>query len=300
VIENELRQLLSERAGTVVDNPSRTGEVHSRITGIRRRRTAGAALVLVLLALAGALLTRLPGRPETLPAGVPSGPYFGDDGKDRSVQGYRGSAYFTFAGDATWSYAVQFPGAAHVVVVRCENRGDLTLRDLLGADRRIGCRVAVGDHYEGALTLPPAQVQSLPPATDVRVEPETPGDWRVGVLEPLFPDRLTAADLAGRPLSGYSGPGRIPVVVPSDLRTIGALHILVTCVRGVRLEIQLDDRPATTLTCTDADVIGYGAVTAEIPGADLLRLGLAPLQRVQVSARQVAGPAKQWAVNSVD
>jgi hypothetical protein len=295
VIENSLRETLAARAGTVTDNPARVGDVHARITGIHRRRTAGAALVLVLLALAGALLTRLPGRPETLPAGVPSGPYFGDDGTDRSVQGYRGSAYFTFAGDATWSYAVPFPGAVHVIVVRCENRGDLTLRDLLGADRRIGCRVAVGDHYEGALALPPAQVQSLPPATDVRVEPETPGDWRVGVLEPLFPDRLTAADLAGRPLSGYSGAGQISAVVPSDIRSVG-LQIVAECVRGVRLEILVDDRPATTVTCTDANAIGYGAVTAQILGADLLRLGLRPLQRVQVSARQLAGPAQQWAV----
>jgi hypothetical protein len=299
VIENELRELLTARAGAVVDdNPARVRDVHARVTGVRRRRTAGVALVLVLLALTGALFTRLPGRPETLPAGVPAGPYFGDDGTDRSLPGYRGSAYFSFTDDATWSYAVQIPGLTQVVVARCEHPSDITFRRLLGQDRRLSCRVPVGDHYEGAVRLAPVQVENPPPATDVRVEPGAPGDWRVGVLEPLFPDRLTADDLAGRPLTGYSGPGRIPAVVPSDLRS-GVLSIIVDCVRGIRLEILVDGRPATTVACTDANVIGYGAVNAVIPAADVQRLGLRPLQRIQVSARQLAGPAHQWAVSVV-
>ncbi len=73
VIENELRTLLAERAGAVAaDNPARSREVRSRVAGIRRRRAAGAALALVLLA-AGRAHARAgcPGKPPTLPAGRP-------------------------------------------------------------------------------------------------------------------------------------------------------------------------------------------------------------------------------------
>ena len=115
MIENELRDLLTARADSVRDNPSRGREVHARVGRIRRRRVAGAALVLVVVALAGALITRLPGRPQTLPAGVPAGPYFSDDGTSRAVPGYRGSGYFTFAGDAIWSYNNPFPMLPEVI-----------------------------------------------------------------------------------------------------------------------------------------------------------------------------------------
>jgi hypothetical protein len=84
VIETDLRELLAVRAGAVVDNPDRLREVRSRVAGIRRRRAGGAVLALVLLALAGLVVTRLPGAPATLPAGAPAGPYFDDDGSARA------------------------------------------------------------------------------------------------------------------------------------------------------------------------------------------------------------------------
>jgi hypothetical protein len=172
VIENELRDLLTERAGSVAENPARVREVHARIGGIRRRRAAGAALALVLVALAGLALTRLPGKPETLPAGVPSGPYFDEDGGPLTVPGYRGSAYFMFSGDDSWSALVPFPWLPHVIVARCQHRGDLGLGDPGVAERRLSCRVPVGDHFEGALLSPaggnagPSEVSLRPGSSD--------------------------------------------------------------------------------------------------------------------------------------
>jgi hypothetical protein len=300
VIEDELRDLLTDRAASVPDNPTRTREVHARVGRIRRRRVAGAALVLVLVALAGALLTRLPGRPETLPAGVPAGPYFSDDGTSRAVPGYRGSGYFTFGGDAVWSYNAPFPMLPVVIMVGCESRGDLTLRGL-GDDRRISCRVPVGDHYEGALLLPARFVGVLSKAdvpVDVRVQPDSPGRWHVGVLQPLLPDRLTADDLRGV-LSGYE-PGRIDMFVPSYFGQSRTLAVFAECVRGVKLEIRISGRPAGTLDCADRNVNDDGLVEHQIGEPDVTRLGLRPLQHILVDFRQVAGPPKQWAIISVD
>lgn len=299
--ENSLRELLAARAATVSDNPARLREVHGRITGIRRRRTAGTALALVLLALAGALLTRLPGRPETLPAGVPAGPYFGDDGDSRTVPGYRGSGYFAFDGDAVWSYAVPVPGLPKVIVVGCENRGDLTLRGL-GDDRRISCRVPAGDHYEGALPLPLPVRPSGPlyasnASIDVHVEPGTPGRWHVGVLQPLFLDRLTANDLRGL-LSGYE-PGSIDLIVPSTFQQSRTLVVTAECVRGVQLEIRISGRPAGTLDCVERNVVFGGLVQMKIGDPVVTQLGLRPLQHVLIEFRQVAGPPKQWGIVGV-
>ena len=79
MIEDELRDLLTTRAASVPDDPTRLAEVRSGSETIRRRRSVGAVLALVLLAVAGAVLTRLPGRPDAPPAGRPEHarpPYF--------------------------------------------------------------------------------------------------------------------------------------------------------------------------------------------------------------------------------
>jgi hypothetical protein len=147
-------------------------EVRSRVGAIRRRRTAGAALALVLLAAAGLTLARLPGKPATLPAGVPAGPYFDDAGTPRSVAGYRGASYFPFSGPTTWSLPVRPFVERIVVVARCAERGDLTLADLTGpgSTPTLSCRVPVGDHYEGALLLDPG----APPEPAPRTAPSRP------------------------------------------------------------------------------------------------------------------------------
>lgn len=310
MIENELRTLLAERAGTVAaDHPTRVTEVRSRVHGIRRRRAAGAALALVLLAAAGLMLARLPGKPATLPAGVPAGPYFDDAGTPLSVPGYRGASYFPFSGPTTWSLPVRPFDERFVerivVVARCAERGDLTLADLAGpgSTPTLSCRVPVGDHYEGALLLDPrraagAGAQDSTVAT-VRLRPGSGGAWAVGLLEPLFPDRIGADNVRGSQLDGFASPGggRIPVTVPSYFSSSRGLFVTVVCVRDVRLELTLDGRAAGVVVCDDASVEVDGVVTFAIrePVVTGLRAG----QRVSLDVRPVGRRTDQWAVIGV-
>jgi hypothetical protein len=298
VIENELRSLLAERADMMQDtNPDRLRDVHARVTGIRRRRTAGAALALVVVALAGLVLTRLPGKPATLPAGAPAGPYFADDGASTHVPGYRGSAFFTFSGDARWSVARPLPALQRVVVARCEHPGDLTLAGLAGADRRLSCRVPVDDHYEGALPLP-GDAGAGSGATDVAVRAGSGGSWTVGVLEPLFLDRITPGDVRGALLAGFGSPGggRMTVTLPGTVDTATTAVVVAVCVRDVRLELTVGGRPLARISCDDAHVSAPGLVTAQVSAATVRTLGLRGLQRVTIDVRSVGRATDQWAI----
>lgn len=305
MIENELRSLLAERAESVdTDHPGRIPELRSRVAGIRRRRTVGAALALVLLAAGGLALARLPGKPVTLPAGAPAGPYFDDAGTSRTVPGYRGRGYLTFSGAATWSLAVRPFVERVVVVARCAERGDLTLTDLTGPGSapKLSCRVPVGDHYEGALVLDPKRVAGADQgstATTVRLRAGSGGTWAVGLLEPLYPDRFSPADVSGSLLDSFTSPdgGRIPVTVPNDFRFGHGLFVTVVCVRDVRLQLSVDGRAAGVLVCDDAHTESYGLVTFAIgePAVSGLRAG----QRVSLDVRPVGRRTDQWAVIGV-
>jgi hypothetical protein len=296
VIENDLRSLLVEQASTVADDPDRLRSVHARVAEIRRRRTAGAALALVLVALAGLVLTRLPGKPATLPAGVPAGPYFGDDGSSRAVPGYRGGGYFTFSGDASWSVSLPVPQLPHVVVARCEHRGDLRLGDPGAAQWQLSCRVPVGDHFEGALALPPGAGSG-----ELPVRPGSVGRWTIGVLEPLFLERITPADVRGSLLSGFGSPsgGRMTVILPGAVDTGKTMLVVAVCVRDVRLSLSIAGRPLTVVSCDDASVRVPGLVTAQVPAETVRALRLRGLQRVTVDVRSVGRSTDQWAITQL-
>jgi hypothetical protein len=297
VIENDLRDLLAGQARTVADDPDRLRSVHARIAGIRRRRTSGAALALVLVALVGLALTRLPGKPATLPAGVPAGPYFGDDGSSRAVPGYRGSGYFRFSGDASWNVSPWFPLLSHVIVARCEHRGDLGIGEPGAAQRRLSCRVPVGDHFEGALPLP-AGAGAGGDAGEVAVRPGSVGSWTIGVLEPLFPERITPADVRGSLLTGFGSPsgGRMTVTLPGTVDSGGTLEVAAVCVRDVRLSLSIAGRPLTVVSCDDASARVPGLVTAQVPPETVRILGLRGLQRVTIDVRSVGRSTDQWAI----
>jgi hypothetical protein len=294
VIEDELRDLLTARADVVADNPDRVREVRSRVGAIRRRRAAGAVLALVVLAVCGLTLTRLPGRPTTLPAGVPAGPYFGDDGTARAVPGYRGSGYFTFAGPARWSLTLPVPALPQVIVARCEHRGDLEL-GLGGADRALSCRVPVGDHFEGALLLPGGAGSG---SKEVPVRPGSGGSWTVGVLQPLFLDRITPADVRGALLDGFGSPGggRMTVTLPGTVDTSSTMAVVAVCVRGVRLDLTLGGRPLVEISCDDVHVSATSLVSAQVPAGTVQALGLHGLQRVPIEVRSVGRQTDQWAI----
>jgi hypothetical protein len=303
VIEDELRTLLSDRAAAVPDTTTRVRDVHARISGIRRHRAAGIAVALVLLALAGVALLRLPGRPETLPPAAPAGPYFSDDGESAAVPGYGGSNYFAFTGAAGWSFATQFSGLRHVIVARCERPGDLTLRGLTdaGSEATLSCRVPVGDHYEGALPLAPDATPSRPDggpvSTTVDLTPGSGGRWNVGVLEPLFPDRITPADVPDSLLDGFTSPagGPITVTVPGNFRYTRRVTVVAQCVRGVQLAVTVAGRRAGLVDCAAGRPVVYGVVYGSVSDPSLVAF-----QRVRLDFRQVAGPSGQWAVVGVE
>ena len=146
-------------------------------------------------------------------------------------------------------------------MARCAERGDLTLADLTGPGSAptLSCRVPVGDHYEGALLLDRQRVVGAArdsTVVTVGLRPGSGGAWAVGLLEPLFPDRIRPANVRGSRLDGFTSPGggRIPVTVPSDCRLPRALFVTVVCVRDVRLELTLDGRAAGVVVCDDAHV----------------------------------------------
>ena len=295
MIENDLRTLLAEQAGSVAENPARVRQVHARIGGIRRRRAAGAALALVLVVLAGLALIRLPGKPETLPAGAPTGPYFGEDGGPLTVPGYRGGSYFMFTGDDSWSLLVPFPHLPHVIVARCQHPGDLRLDAAGAAQRRLSCRVPVGDHFEGAL-LSPAGASAGP--SEVSLRPGSGGNWSIGILQPLFPERITPANVRGSLLAGFGSPsgGRVTVTLPSFLDASTPMAVMAVCVRDVRLALSIAGRTLTVLSCNDESVSGPGLVTAQVPAETVRRLGLRGLQRVTIDVRSVGRQTDQWAI----
>lgn len=302
MIENSLRETLAARAGTVIDNPGRVGDVHARISGIRRRRTAGAALVLVLLALVGALLTRLPGRPETLPAGVPAGPYFGDEGiaaQRPTLPGYRSNQTFPIArGDRPHMAAVvDTRTGPNVMVARCAQPGSLTVRTEHG-ESTLRCRVPVGHHYEGALLTTPQLLTNGVLEADLLAG--TDSDWVVSLQAPLFPDRLTPTEVRRSLLNGLKTPtgGRIVLTVSSDISLSHVVPGAAACVRDVHLELTIAGRPAGDVLCDDASADAYGIVSFGI--GDPVVQSLRPGERVTLEVRQVGGPPGQWAILSVN
>jgi hypothetical protein len=302
VIEDELRTMFTSRSDEVPDNPTRVAQVHGRIGGIRRRRAAATTLALVLIVAAGVLFTRLPGKPQTLPTGSPAGPYFGDSGSD-NVPGYRGQQFFTFTGDAAWSATV-LDTADVVVVARCDRPGDLTLRNVSSSDeRRLSCRVPVGDHFEGALPVENNRDHGLlattPSGANVTVRPGSTGSWTVGLLEPLYPAHLTEPELKSALLSGYDG-RRLTLTVPGNLAETHALVLAIVCVREVRLEFMVSGRTLATVACTDeANPAPIGQVTVLVPDGALAALGLRPLEKVTVDVRSTGRQTDEWAVIAV-
>jgi hypothetical protein len=209
------------------------------------------------------------------------------------VPGYRGSGYFTFSGAAQWSLSLPAPELGHVIVARCGHPGDLQLGDR-GAEQRLSCRVPVGDHYEGALVL---RAGAGPESGEVPLRPGSGGRWSVGVLQPLFPDRITPANVPGALLDGFGSPGggRMTVTLPSTVDA-GAAEVVAVCVRDVRLELTMGGRPLVEISCDNAHAAAPGLVTTQVPAATIRALGLRGLQRVTIDVRSVGRQTEQWAI----
>jgi hypothetical protein len=312
VIEDELRSLLTERADGVPDNPARSAEIHSRIRTFRRRRIAGTALGLVLLALASLLVLRLPGANESLPPGVPAPPYFDDIGRP-AVPGYTAVSH-TY--DLTAPLEDIIPGrgdgySRHLIVARCEKTGVGTVRNLAGPYVTVDCSRRVGDHFEGVAVVDPAQAKELlaegpskpyPSGLNVRVEPGSPGRWVVAILQSNAPESLPPwSDPGSRPLvEGPHTPDGTTVEITVPAR--GGVGVTVECVAGVRLDFSVptgalgtaDCDPTRTVLPALPDMLD-GRVQIFL-GANLARLGLRPGQRVPLTIRSVGRDTDQWRV----
>jgi hypothetical protein len=304
VIEDELRDLLTARAASVPDNPTRLTEVRSRVRTIRRRRGVGAVLALMLLAVAGAVLTRLPGRPDALPPAdrnVPAPPYFTEDGQARALIGYQLPVTATFSGPApafTTVSPLVNPDTRWLLTVRCTRPGALGVRPRDGGGSvEVPCGTRTGDHYEGRLDLEPDAAARLFGGLGVVIlTPSTAGSWALGTQEAMFPDRLPPVERVGqRPLlEGPEHPegGLVSVVVPRGL----VLQIQVQCVRGVALRFLAGGAELAVARCEPEPAIDNGRFSVLVPPDRVTQLGLRAGERVSLDVRPDGGPAGQWRV----
>jgi hypothetical protein len=306
-VEDRLRGLLHDRAATPHDNPARRAEVRSRITAMRRRRVAGAALGLVLVAVAGLLvLVKLPGRNESLPAGVPRPPYFTAIGKPRVI-GYLelldetnsdSGHEMTLLGGAANQYR------PYLVVAWCSRPGVIHLSVPVGPVGDVRCKTRVDDHFEGALAVTSADGDRLfvvgrNGAFSATVRADGAGDrWRLAVLHRDLPDQLPDRGSSFRPLvDGARNPdgGTFRFTVPRPPRDSVAFVFMAECVEGVALTFSVPAGELGTARCEPGALVSTdGLVLVQQDVAS--RLGLRPGQTVLVTVRPSGRDTDQWRV----
>jgi hypothetical protein len=310
VIENELRDLLTIRAASVPDNPTRLAEVRSRVRTIRRRRSVGAVLALVLLAIGGVVLTRLPGRPDALPPAdrnVPAPPYFRGSGLP-AVPGYVYTARREVSGP-TDDLLIGYDGARQqrlLVLVRCPQAGSLVVRNVLGPSLTVPCRGRVGDHFEGAASLEPGKVKELfaqdRAEPNVRYEPSGPGDWVFGLVAAPAPDRLSPVPAGSeRPLvDGADHPDgtaslqfTVPAPRPGSDPGVG-FGLTFDCALDVRLVLTVPGGELASFVCDAAHGATGGGVGGVITKAQMAQLGLRVGDRSLLTIRSVGAHRDQW------
>lgn len=307
MIEDDLRSLLTERAGGLPDNPGRSAEIRSRITATRRRRVAGAALGLVLLALASLLVVRFPGTNESLPPGVPAPPYF--DGIYPRVAGYSTEVGPVGPIDLDRPEERYVPAVRgdfrYLVVARCARRGVLTFRNLVNdQSREVDCSQPVGDHFEGAAAIDPAAARTLlatgSEVSNVRFEPGAAGQ-EASLLMSNAADRLRPWSDPRSPPLAQGADTTVEIVIPGYRGTkpdgTDSLALTVECVAGVRIEFSVPTGPLGTADCDPrADTMLHGMVAVGVTRAELDRLGLRTGQRVPLTIRSVGRETDQWRV----
>ena len=311
VIEDELRELLTDRAASVPDNPARLAEVRSRVRTIRRRRGAGAALALVLLAVAGAVLTRLPGRPDALPPAdrnVPAPPYFRRRGT-AAVPGYACTAVRHVQRrprTAAW-LASPPPAAAQLIVVRCPAPGSLgCAQHRPGAAGPFRATAGSRDHTRAHTLLDPARATgcSRSPGREQRpVEPSGPGDWIVGVLDraprtscrPWRPSRSGRCSTASTTRTGRHAsrsPCRRRRRIPTR-RTGSSMQPRVSR-RGAARAHHARRAPGRPWSCDAEHGLTRGRLGVEITKAEMARRGLRVGDRVTLTIRSSGPNRDQW------
>ena len=310
MIEDELRDLLTDRAASVPDNPTRLAEVRSRVRTIRRRRGAGAAaLVLVLLAVAGAVLTRLPGRPDALPPAdrnVPAPPYF--RGEVPKVPGWVFDTVREVTG-VTEDARIGYGGPRQqrlLLVVRCPEAGSLVVRNIHGTSPTVPCHRRVGDHFEGATVVEAGEAATLfaesPTVDNTRYEPSGPGRWIFGIVAAAAPDVLPPlpagserplVDGADHPDGAASVQFTVPPPRPGSDPGVG-FGLSIDCALGVRLVLTVPGGQLASFVCDAAHGATQGGAGGVVTQSEMARLGLRVGDRVTLTVRSSGPNQDQW------
>lgn len=308
MIEEELRSLLAERSEDVPDNPGRAVEVRTRIGTLRRLRVAGAAVGLVLVVVAGVLVTRLPAPNQSLPPGVPAPPWFDDLGRGGRLPGFQVEVVDRPLDGPTPVVHYSAANRFHEVLLLawCERPGDLTVRNpTSGSTEVIRCRIPVGGHHEGALLLPPERARPLGESgrgqvENIVVEPGSAGRWYFSIAEATLPTRLTTGVgevLAEGPRTprGTTVSVTVPVEPPGpDVPPGYGLSVSAECVEGVELAVSIRGAELGTISCRrDVDPPPPGFQVSE---ARLQELGIRRGDRVALTIRSVGRDTDQWRV----
>lgn len=306
MIEDELRTLLTERAGDVPDNPTRREEVRSRIAVTRRRRVAGAAIGLLLVALAGFLVTRLPSPNESLPPGVPAPPWFNDDGRVRRLPGFLPMVIDRQVDGTAEALHLEDPGTffEYLLLVWCERPGEMVVRNpTSGSEAVVACRTPVGEHHEGALLLPPEQAEPLwrlsPEANNLTLVAGSPGRWYFTLARSTLPIRLAAASSVRWLAEGPRTPEgtTVQITVPTDppgpdVPPDYGVDFRAECVEGVDLTFDVPGGQLGSISCRSDNEVP--ALT--VPASRLAELGLRRGDRVPLTIRSTGRQTDQWRV----
>ena len=321
MIEDDLKAMMTDRVTAAPTNPRRPTQLRRRIRSHRRRVAGGGVLGLIVVLGTGAALTRLPGPATPLPAAskpatdFPPGPYFVDPVSARAV-GYTSDADLRLDGPTNVSLPIRNVQYTQVIVVRCPQAGNLTVRNLGAGGPRVAvaCRDRQGDHFEGSLVLPeeliPRLYAPVPRSADnVRLEPGTAGSWTVGLLvanatEPLPPWTGSKPPL----LEGWAdGAAReFGVTIPRPAGEQG-LRLWIDCVAGVQLQLTIGDAAFATANCdptvTSPDGRGglmhAGRVLVSVPATDLDRLDLRAGSDVTITVRSTGRQTDQWRITEL-
>jgi hypothetical protein len=291
--DDDVRAALRDRAADLLtDNPTRAGQVHTRIRHTRRRWAATAAAALAVLAGTAALVTG-PARTRVLPA-APIG-VFNYGGTTASVPGFGTLVLTIFPGNDAGPAGIDMTAAPddrpYLLAVRCPRPGRLDVvgtwlgipenaPPAQGRQYRIECDRRVDGGYEGVLRLTGAQGRALfrGPLGQVELRASGRGSWTFAVLAGTWPDWLpTETEYEAALLDGRAHPagGRFSFVTTAG----GTLPLQIECVPGVVLDLRVGGRPyGGTVRCTsDQPRIVISGPTGAGPGAsvgvDVVRTG---------------------------
>jgi hypothetical protein len=305
-IDDDLQELLADRAAAAPDNPERVVQVRARVRAGRRRRSIGTGLVLAAVVGGAVALTGAPGRqPDAPPGGeqppglvnTPDGapiasPYFDQTGSEPIVRGYDMLGAARFSGIHTLKSVWFGDGRSYLIVVRCPGPGMLRAVGVDMIDGRhkasweVDCRIPVGSEFEGALRLTASQGYTLIEGANLELQPQVPGRWSFALLVPGWPEYLPIESPRGASTLLDGRDSRDGGHFPARLNQLGDLTIDGQCVPGVTLSFRVGSQPIASVTCTGkTPSFSVGKAAVGRPGA-----------QVRVDVTRTGAKTGQWVI----